>query len=61
MFYYSNGSKYEGEWEKNLKEGFGIFTFEDGTTYEGPFHNDRMLNRSLAGVSNIDADPVNKS
>ncbi len=60
VFYYSNGSKYEGEWVKNLKHGFGIFTFEDGTTYEGPFSNDRMVKRSLAGMTNIDQDPVPK-
>ncbi len=40
----------------NLKHGFGIFTFEDGTTYEGPFENDRMVNRNLAGVTSIDQD-----
>jgi hypothetical protein len=57
VFYYSNGSKYEGEWSNNLKHGFGIFTFEDGTTYEGPFEKDRMVNRSLAGVTNIDNEP----
>ena len=55
VFYYSNGSKYEGDWFKNLKHGpYGVFTFEDGTTYEGPFENDRMVNRNLAGVANID-------
>lgn len=52
-FYYSNGSKYEGEWKDNLKHGIGIFTFEDGTTYHGPFENDRMVNRSLQGVAQI--------
>ncbi len=41
-----------------MKHGFGIFTFEDGTSYEGPFERDRMVNRSLAGVTNIDNDPV---
>lgn len=46
-FYYSNGSKYEGEWCDNLKHGQGTFTFEDGTTYVGPFEKDRMVNRSI--------------
>jgi hypothetical protein len=53
LFYYSNGSKYEGEWNDNLKHGIGVFTFEDGTTYHGPFENDRMVNRSLQGVAQI--------
>lgn len=50
-FYYSNGSKYEGEWKDNLKHGYGVFTFEDGTTYNGPFENDRMVNRTLQGIT----------
>ena len=46
VFYYANGSKYEGEWRENLKEGnVGIFTFEDGTQYVGPFEKDKMVNR----------------
>lgn len=36
-FFYSNGSKYEGEWRDNLKHGYGLFTFEDGSIYRGPF------------------------
>jgi hypothetical protein len=58
VFYYSKRSKYEGDWFKNLKHGFGIFPFEDGTTYEGPFSNDRMVNRSIAGVTHLDAEPI---
>jgi hypothetical protein len=47
-FYYSNGSKYEGNWEENFKHGHGVFTFEDGTQYIGPFEKDRMVKRDLA-------------
>lgn len=25
----------------------GVFTFEDGTEYEGPFEKDRMVNRKI--------------
>ena len=46
-FYYSNGSKYEGDWRENYKHGQGVFTFEDGTTYVGPFQNDRMVDRAV--------------
>lgn len=46
-FYYSNGSKYEGEWKENFKHGKGVFTFEDGTQYVGPFENDRMIEREV--------------
>jgi hypothetical protein len=59
-FYYSNGSKYEGDWCDNLKHGIGIFTFEDGTTYHGPFENDRMVNRSLQGVTQIGTSETEK-
>ena len=31
VFYYTNGTKYEGEFKNNLKEGFGIFTLDNGT------------------------------
>ena len=46
-FFYSNGSKYEGEWVDNLKHGMGVFTFEDGSEYRGPFENDRMCNETI--------------
>jgi hypothetical protein len=39
-------------WRDNLKNGYGSFTFEDGTTYDGPFENDRMLNRNIQGAPN---------
>lgn len=47
-FYYSNGSKYEGDWNENFKDGQGVFTFEDGTEYEGRFEKDRMVDRNVA-------------
>ena len=39
-------------WRDNLKNGYGSFTFEDGTTYDVPFENDRMLNRNIQGAPN---------
>jgi len=49
VFYYANGSKYEGYWYENLKHGTGKMTFEDGTVYEGDFDRDHMKNRTLSG------------
>jgi len=49
IFYYANGSKYDGEWSGDLKHGDGTFVFEDGTIYEGPFNNDKMVNRTISG------------
>lgn len=46
-FYYSNGSKYEGDWAENHKHGQGTFTFEDGTEYRGRFEKDRMIDRQV--------------
>ena len=46
VFYYSNGSKYEGEWVDNLKEGFAIFTYEDGRTFIGSYKNDKIVPNS---------------
>jgi hypothetical protein len=44
-------------WRDNLKNGHGVFTFEDGTSYEGPFENDRMVNRNIQGVPAAQAAP----
>jgi hypothetical protein len=32
---------------ENYKHGQGVFTFEDGTQYVGPFENDRMIARKI--------------
>jgi hypothetical protein len=57
-FYYSNGSKYEGDWEKNFKHGHGVFTFEDGTQYDGPFEKDRMVERNIQKTTNVPDMPA---
>lgn len=53
MFYYSNGSKYEGEWANNLKEGFAIFTYDDGRVFKGYFRSDKMQHVEGTGASPI--------
>lgn len=32
--------KYEGEWVRDKKEGYGVFTWADGRVYRGRFVND---------------------
>ena len=32
---YANGESYDGQWENDLKHGFGIMKYADGTTYYG--------------------------
>ena len=38
---YSNGSRYEGEWESNLRHGSGVFFWPDGEYYSGEFVQDQ--------------------
>jgi len=35
----------------------GVFTFEDGTEYDGPFEKDRMLNREIKTTTNMADSP----
>ena len=32
--------KYEGEWLSDKKEGYGVFTWADGSVYKGMYQND---------------------
>lgn len=47
---------YEGEFEKDLKHGKGILTFENGERYEGSFSNDKIngqgVFKSKGGIIN---------
>lgn len=38
----NNGQKYEGQFEDDMKNGFGCFDFDNGYRYEGNFKNDKM-------------------
>ena len=49
IMYYKNGSKYEGEYKNDKKQGKGIFTSQNynnpnliGIKYEGEFNNDKI-------------------
>lgn len=37
---YDNGEKYEGQLERGLKQGQGIYTWRDGTIYKGQWSKD---------------------
>ncbi|CAD8155399.1 unnamed protein product [Paramecium octaurelia] len=40
---YPNGSKYEGEKKNGVREGYGIFLFQDnGGVYKGQWHDNKM-------------------
>ncbi len=39
--YYPDGSKYEGSWSDNVKNGYGIYYYINGDTYEGDWLNNK--------------------
>ena len=41
MYYYSDGDKYDGNWENNVANGYGVYTFSDGEKYEGSWKDDK--------------------
>lgn len=47
MIAFSNGSKYEGEWVQDKREGKGKFTWNNGDTYEGDFKDDRRTGTGI--------------
>ena len=34
------GERYEGCFDKGKMQGFGAYSYPDGTVYKGPFYND---------------------
>lgn len=47
-FLWHTGARYIGEWSGNIKQGHGLFSFEDGSVYEGPFEADRMTDGQVS-------------
>ena len=41
IFYYADGSRYEGEWFQNSKDGFAIFTKDNGDKEAAIYSHDR--------------------
>ncbi len=41
--YYATGARYEGQWTKDKKQGQGVFVFENGDAWQGPFELDRPV------------------
>jgi len=38
-FIWANGNKYIGDYKEDKKEGYGVFSYSDGKTYKGAWHN----------------------
>ena len=34
---FASGDKYDGNWQNDSQTGKGLYTWKDGTTYEGGF------------------------
>jgi hypothetical protein len=47
VFYYANGSKYQGLWKNNLKDGLAIFIEDSGNITQGKFSEDRLVKEVL--------------
>jgi len=39
VFYYPDGSKYEGSWFEDLRSGSGTYTYANGDSYQGKWAN----------------------
>ncbi len=44
-FYYANGSTYEGNWVNNKKQGYAVYTDENGEVSHCFFINDRLVRK----------------
>ncbi|CAD2222867.1 hypothetical protein AGDE_09022 [Angomonas deanei] len=56
VFYYADGSTYEGEWKAGKKCGSGSFTTSIGTLVKGTYENDELV-----GGEERHADPIDMS
>ena len=34
QYYYDNGDSYDGTWKRNMKHGYGTYTYADGRRYQ---------------------------
>ena len=50
-FFYPDGSKYEGDWNENIREGHGVYTYANNDAYEGEWKNHRKHGRGTYSYS----------
>jgi radial spoke head protein 1 len=61
---YPNGDVYQGEWENDLKHGFGTYTYANGSKKKGTWNNGQLLgageiihaDHKLSGIFFNDSD-----
>jgi hypothetical protein len=57
-FYYADGSRYCGQWEDNVKCGYGVHTHPDGGVSEGIFKLDRLVRDLMLTDVQFDEDCI---
>lgn len=45
IFYYADGSQYEGQWFQNMKDGFAVFTKDNGDKEASIYSKDRIFSK----------------
>eukprot|EP00825_Cyclidium_porcatum_P005782 TRINITY_DN1282_c0_g1_i3.p1 TRINITY_DN1282_c0_g1~~TRINITY_DN1282_c0_g1_i3.p1 ORF type:complete len:729 (-),score=150.48 TRINITY_DN1282_c0_g1_i3:259-2445(-) len=55
--YYTDGSKYQGEWKNNLKDGFSIYVKETGEIIMAYFKADKFIRQELS-IAQISEDKL---
>ena len=46
-YYYVDGSKYEGEWDNNMRNGQGVQYCCDGSKYDGEWKDDKKHGKGI--------------
>ena len=60
-YIYQDGRKYTGNWNKNLKHGFGIYEWPDGDIYEGFWYNGKRNGKGIKKKGNIQKEVIYKN
>eukprot|EP00878_Enallax_costatus_P034159 GHUV01037818.1.p1 GENE.GHUV01037818.1~~GHUV01037818.1.p1 ORF type:complete len:145 (-),score=16.84 GHUV01037818.1:377-811(-) len=47
---YADGSSYEGEWQADMRHGWGVLTTGDGQQYEGEWKDNQMHGETFIGA-----------
>ena len=54
VFYYANGSRYEGEFRNDDQNGFGTYFYTDSSKYEGEWKDDKKDGQGIFYFPNGD-------
>lgn len=54
LYYHKDGGKYEGEFDKGRRHGWGVMFYPDGTRYEGEWENGERCGQGVMWLTNGD-------